>query len=71
PTTAQGLQSLRVKPSVSPIPVNWNGPYLPKDPVDPWGNPYVYVSPGRNNPDYDIFSKGKDVNASEDDIKNW
>ena len=71
PTTAQGLQALRVKPSMSPVPANWNGPYLPKDPVDPWGNPYVYFSPGRHNPDYDIFSKGKDVSASEDDIKNW
>jgi type II secretion system (T2SS) protein G len=28
---------------------------------DPWGNDYVYVCPGRKNPDkYDLFSAGQD-----------
>ncbi|MCA9409180.1 MAG: type II secretion system major pseudopilin GspG, partial [Candidatus Omnitrophica bacterium] len=71
PTTAQGLMSLRKQPSSSPIPAHWNGPYIEKDPVDPWGNAYEYVSPGRHRPDYDLFSKGKDLNSSEDDIVNW
>src|SRR6202451_1481018 len=46
PTTAQGLEALRVKPNSNPLPENWNGPYVERDPVDPWGRPYVYVSPG-------------------------
>ena len=71
PTTAQGLQALRVKPSSTPVPNAWNGPYIEKDPIDPWGNPYVYVSPGTNRPDYDLSSQGKDPSSDEDDINNW
>lgn len=71
PTTSQGLAALRAKPTVSPIPQNYNGPYVEKEPVDPWGNPYVYVSPGKNRPDYDLSSKGKDPENPADDITNW
>ena len=48
PTTAQGLSSLIEQPTVSPVPKDWNGPYIKKKkvPVDPWGREYVYVSPG-------------------------
>ncbi len=70
PSTAEGLQSLRIKPgSVK----NWNGPYLKKDiPVDPWQNPYVYISPGKHNVDYDLFSRGPDGNeGGGDDITNY
>lgn len=57
PTTQQGLQALRTAPAgIS----NWNGPYLKKDiPLDPWGNAYVYKSPGRNG-GYEILSYGQD-----------
>ena len=68
PTTAQGLQALRIKPNTNPLPSNWNGPYVEKDPIDPWGHPYVYVSPGDHRSDYDLSSKGKD-GLSE--ISNW
>ncbi len=71
PTTSQGLQSLRTKPATSPIPPNWNGPYIEKDPLDPWGNQYLYSSPGKNRSDYDLYSKGKDQESAEDDITNW
>jgi general secretion pathway protein G len=71
PTTSQGLQALRQKPTTPPVPSTWNGPYIEKDPVDPWGNPYTYVSPGKHRPDYDLSSKGKDVDSPDDDIKNW
>ena len=71
PTTEQGLPALRNKPTTSPIPVNWNGPYIEKDPIDPWGNPYVYLSPGKHRPDFDLYTKGKDDKSSEDDITNW
>ena len=58
---------------------NWRGPYL-KDasqiPNDPWGNPYIYQSPGTNNPhSYDLFSYGRDGKPGgegyDEDIGNW
>jgi general secretion pathway protein G len=39
----------------------WDGPYLPKAiPLDPWGNPYVYSTPGENGNPYKIQSYGAD-----------
>lgn len=62
PTTEQGLAALREKPTRAPIPTNWRGPYLRKDvPLDPWGKPYIYRSPGeRNVSGYDLLSLGRD-----------
>jgi general secretion pathway protein G len=71
PTTAQGLSALKTKPATSPIPQSWNGPYIEKDPLDPWGNAYVYASPGVHRSDYDLSSKGKDEASDKDDIANW
>lgn len=71
PTTEQGLEALRTKPSTSPIPENWNGPYIEKKANDPWGRPYEYVSPGEHRSDYDLFSKGKNEAKEDDDITNW
>ena len=71
PTSAQGLEALLSKPTASPIPTNWNGPYIEKKPIDPWGNPYIYISPGEHRLDYDLYSKGKDEKNEKDDIVNW
>ena len=73
PTTEQGLAALLDKPSSDPAPNNWNGPYLEKKPVDPWGNPYKYRYPGTNNKSsYDLYSAGKDqTEGTEDDVTNW
>jgi general secretion pathway protein G len=71
PPTEQGLDALLNKPKGAPIPENWNGPYLERKPIDPWGRPYAYKSPGDHRPDYDLSSTGKDGHESEDDIKNW
>ena len=39
----------------------WNGPYLRGEvPLDPWGNPYVYESSGR---DFRLMSYGADGRA--------
>jgi len=47
PTTEQGLEALVRKPDRPPVPRTWNpNGYLERVPVDPWGNPYVYVSDG-------------------------
>ena len=40
---------------------NWDGPYLPKDvPMDPWGNPYIYSTPGEESKPFSLKSYGKD-----------
>lgn len=78
PTTSQGLQALVQKPSTPPVPRNWNkGGYLdkPEIPLDPWGNEFIYISPGQNGPDYDIVSLGADgLEGGEDydrDVQSW
>ena len=71
PTTSQGLDALRVKPNTNPLPENWNGPYIEKEALDPWGRPYVYVSPGEHRTDYDLSSKGKDGTSENGEISNW
>ncbi len=71
PTTSQGLEALRKKPTSNPEPRNWSGPYVEKAPIDPWGTSYVYESPGKHRSDYDLSSKGKDLESDEDDIVNW
>jgi general secretion pathway protein G len=72
PTTAQGLEALRIKPAGID---SWNGPYIKKDiPLDPWGREYVYKSPGRSD-GYDIISYGRDGKSggedSDADITSW
>lgn len=62
PSSAQGLEALRTLPSGEPAARGWRGPYLKKPiPLDPWGRPYVYRSPGEKNPKgYDLLSLGRD-----------
>jgi general secretion pathway protein G len=52
---------------------NWHGPYLDKIPQDPWNHDYIYVCPGRHNPNgFDISSAGPDGReGTDDDIVNW
>ncbi|APE45212.1 type II secretion system protein GspG [Sulfitobacter alexandrii] len=60
PTTAQGLQALAERPTTPPEPRNWVADgYLPSVPVDPWGNSYVYRSPGDTGA-FDLVSLGSD-----------
>ena len=72
PKGRTGLQELVVQPREAE---GWRGPYLnpPTIPKDPWGNDYIYESPGKNNPNsYDIMSMGADGRAGgDDDITNW
>ena len=69
PTTDQGLDALVNKPSGDPTPKNWRQ-YVKKTPIDPWENPYKYLSPGAHG-DFDLYSLGDDGVQSEDDINNW
>ena len=75
PTTEQTLQALVVKPTLNPVPQNWKaGGYLDRLPKDPWGNPYLYLSPGRNG-EIDVISLGADGQpggeGNDADIGNW
>lgn len=60
PSSEQGLQALVTQPSSDPQPTRWYQLYkeLPKD---PWNNNYIYINPGRKNPNgYDLYSAGQD-----------
>jgi len=77
PTTEQGLQALVERPDAENVLQNWRrGGYLEKGkvPKDPWGNEFIYLSPGIQG-DYDITSYGADgVPGGEDenkDINSW
>lgn len=77
PGTEQGLQALVEKPETGVVPKKWKkGGYLEKGkvPQDPWGNDYIYLSPGLKG-DFDIISYGADgAPGGEDenqDINNW
>jgi len=77
PDTEQGLEALIEKPTTGNVPKQYReGGYLEqkKIPLDPWGNPYIYVSPGIHG-DFDILSygsDGKEGGAGKDaDITNW
>jgi len=74
PSSSQGLEALTRKPASEPAPQNWNGPYIEKMSVDPWGRPYQYMSPGVHRPhDYDLYSMGAKAGdeKADDDITNW
>jgi len=58
PTTEQGLKALAERPTAAPVPANYpSEPYLDEVPVDPWGNPYVYVLNGTR---FELKSLGRD-----------
>uniref|UniRef100_Q31J24 Type II secretion system core protein G n=1 Tax=Hydrogenovibrio crunogenus (strain DSM 25203 / XCL-2) TaxID=317025 RepID=Q31J24_HYDCU len=73
PTTEQGLEALVKKPTAEPDAPNWK-PYMQQLPKDPWGQDYLYLSPGEKG-DFDLYTLGADgeeggegVNAT---IGNW
>jgi general secretion pathway protein G len=77
PITEQGLGALRGMPTTGDPPRNWRGPYLSRVvPLDPWGRPYLYVSPGAENPQsYDLYSLGRDGTpggeGEDADVTSW
>lgn len=78
PSTEQGLTALIEKPTIGRVPKKWReGGYLEKEtiPKDPWGNPYIYISPGIHNKDFDIVSYGADGEQGGEgkngDIESW
>jgi general secretion pathway protein G len=75
PTTEQGLEALVEKPSIGKVPKKYpDKGYLPKIPKDPWGNDYVYTSPGEHG-DFDLISYGADGEeggeGKDADVQSW
>ncbi|MFO7811369.1 MAG: type II secretion system major pseudopilin GspG [Pelovirga sp.] len=75
PSTEQGLEALVSQPTTGRIPSRYKeGGYIRRIPNDPWGNPYVYLSPGVHG-DYDLLSYGADGQPGGEgdnaDIANW
>jgi general secretion pathway protein G len=77
PDTEQGLETLVDKPTTGKEAEKYRkGGYLMKRtlPKDPWGNPYIYISPGTEG-NFEIISLGADgMEGGEDydsDIRNW
>jgi general secretion pathway protein G len=75
PTNEQGLAALVAKPEQPPVPANWKpGGYLEKMPKDPWGRPYVYLSPGVRG-EVEVMSFGADGQTGgsgpDADIGSW
>ena len=69
PTTSEGLNALVQKPGSAST---WNGPYMKggQVPKDPWGNPYIYRSPGQHGT-YDLYSLGPDGREGVNNVTNW
>ncbi|MFN9471960.1 MAG: type II secretion system major pseudopilin GspG [Acidovorax sp.] len=75
PSTEQGIAALSDKPADAAEAARWRGPYLKKKvDKDPWGNSYVYRSPGEKS-DYELLSlgaDGKEGGSGDDaDIRSW
>jgi general secretion pathway protein G len=62
------LDDLRANPGLGD---KWKGPYLKKDPKDPWGRLYTYErTSGEAAKDYKLCSKGPDENKPDGAICN-
>ena len=70
PSSDEGLKALKVRPADLGED-QWDGPYSKGDDdlKDPWGQDFVFRSPGTDNADFDLFSKGPDKQeGTKDDV---
>jgi len=76
PTTEQSIDALKYEPTVGDVPKSYkDGGYVESVPMDPWDNPYIYISPGAAGRPYDLLSYGADGVEGGDkfneDIESW
>jgi len=70
PTNEEGLEILTESTERMPEAL------LDRDPVDPWGRPYVYNQPGREGP-YEVLTMGADgreggeAGSADADLGSW
>jgi general secretion pathway protein G len=59
PSEAEGLAALMAPPAGV---AGWRGPYIDgdEDLTDPWGRPFLYVSPGAGGRPFDLSTLGRD-----------
>lgn len=63
PTLQQGLEALVAEPTIPPLAERYpQDGYLDssKLPVDPWGNEYIYLVPGRTGRSFELLCYGSD-----------
>ncbi len=75
PSTDQGLQALISSPSPDLVAYPQGG-YLRKNNIkDPWNRDYIYISPGQQGGEFDIFTYGRDGSPGGEgadlDIGSW
>jgi general secretion pathway protein G len=59
PTREEGLKALIALPNSRPS--GWSGPYVyawESEPLDRWGDAYIYRCPGKNGKPFDLYSCG-------------
>lgn len=61
------LADLRTNPGLGD---KWKGPYLKKEPKDPWGREYTYERGSGDGKDYKLCSKGADESKADGYICN-
>ncbi|MEM1410475.1 MAG: type II secretion system major pseudopilin GspG, partial [Pseudomonadota bacterium] len=76
PPAQAGLQALVQQPQGLRRPERYRpGGYIDALPSDPWGNPYILLTPGTDGRDFDIISYGQDGrpggNGLDADLFHW
>lgn len=77
PSSEQGLNALWEKPTLYPVPKNWDGPYIDSQvKCDPWGNDFQYKNTAKEKSSYpfEIVSYGADGisgGVDGDDVLSW
>ena len=76
PSEMQGLGALWAKPEYHPVPENWHGPYVNKEPsTDPWGREYIYKDVNESGLPFSIICTGPDGQefggTTDDNIYSW
>lgn len=75
PATEQGLQALVTQPTSGRVPTKWpESGYIKAIPLDPWGQEYIYISPGSRDK-FEIVCLGRDGaeggEGFDADINSW
>jgi general secretion pathway protein G len=70
----EGLAVLAMAPPAGTPGATSAEPFIRRLPNDPWGRPYLYVTPGEHGP-YDLYSLGRDAQqggeGADADIGSW
>ncbi|HAS81189.1 MAG TPA: type II secretion system protein GspG [Verrucomicrobia bacterium] len=68
PKSEEGLAALMVQPGSAGK--GWKGPYLEREPKDPWGRLYQYQLDPGSLMGFKVWSTGADEASAADDVTN-